>query len=118
MPLREMPLAVVRRQGAGACLPWTAGRRRLPALDGRKTMPACLARPGAGALVPGAADPAHARPQLCSGRYAEAWELTQAALERDPLATQCLPAHCAAGVALRRKEDLFLFAHRRDFLGF
>ncbi|KFM26463.1 Anaphase-promoting complex subunit 6 [Auxenochlorella protothecoides] len=45
-------------------------------------------------------------------RHAECWALTREALQRDPYAGQCLAAHCAAGVALRRRQDLFVLAHR------
>lgn len=60
------------------------------------------------------ADVAAARAEwLCRrGRFAESWALTQSALARDPYALQCLPWHCAAGVRLRKKQDLFLLAHR------
>lgn len=60
------------------------------------------------------ADVAAARAEwLCRrGRFAESWALTQAALMRDPYALQCLPWHCSAGVRLKKKQDLFLMAHR------
>ena len=49
---------------------------------------------------------------LHRGRHEECYALTARALERDPYAAECLPAHLAAALALGRKNELFLRAHR------
>lgn len=46
------------------------------------------------------------------GHYQECYDLTSAALERDPYALECLPAHLASALELRKKNDLFMRAHK------
>lgn len=46
------------------------------------------------------------------GAYAECYALTSAALEHDPYAAECLPAHLAAALELRKKNELFVRGHR------
>jgi tetratricopeptide (TPR) repeat protein len=46
------------------------------------------------------------------GRHEECYALTERALERDPYATECLPPHLAAALALGRKNELFLRGHQ------
>lgn len=46
------------------------------------------------------------------GAHAECYALTAAALERDPYAAACLPAHLASALELRKKNELFLRGHK------
>ncbi len=48
----------------------------------------------------------------CRGAHAECYALTAAALERDPYAAACLPAHLASALELRKKNELFLRGHK------
>ena len=41
----------------------------------------------------------------------ECYDLTESLLERDPYALECLPAHLASAVTLRKKNELFLRGH-------
>lgn len=43
----------------------------------------------------------------------ECYDLTEALLERDPYALECLPAHLASALELKKKNQLFLQGHRR-----
>ena len=38
----------------------------------------------------------------------ECYDLTEALLERDPYALECLPAHLASALELKKKNQLFL----------
>lgn len=42
----------------------------------------------------------------------ECYDLTEALLERDPYALECLPAHLASALELKKKNQLFLQGHR------
>ncbi|GBG90196.1 hypothetical protein CBR_g50377, partial [Chara braunii] len=46
------------------------------------------------------------------GEYVQAYEVTNKLLERDPYHIQCMPVHLAAALELRRKNELFLRAHK------
>ncbi len=53
-----------------------------------------------------------AAPRPFRGLYQECYDLTSAALERDPYAFECLPSHLASALELRKKNDLFVRAHK------
>ena len=42
----------------------------------------------------------------------ECYDLTDTLLQRDPYALECLPAHLASALELRKKNQLFLLGHR------
>ena len=44
-------------------------------------------------------------------REQECYDLTESVLERDPYALECLPAHLASAVELRKKNELFMRGH-------
>ena len=44
-------------------------------------------------------------------REQECYDLTEFVLERDPYALECLPAHLASAVELRKKNELFMRGH-------
>ena len=46
-------------------------------------------------------------------RAQECYSLTQRLLECDPYALEAMPIHLTAALELRKKNDLFLQAHRR-----
>ncbi len=41
----------------------------------------------------------------------ECYDLTESVLEWDPYALECLPAHLASAVELRKKNELFMRGH-------
>ena len=55
--------------------------------------------------------PAVQESELVTAWEQECYDLTESVLERDPYALECLPAHLASAVELRKKNELFLRGH-------